>query len=60
VKRCGADHSLVIVALAAVAAASFVAQQQLDIRRTRNLSGGDQAWAYAEGGETWAKLILQR
>src|SRR5215217_4270408 len=52
--------ALLIVALATVAATSFATQQQLDIRRTGNLIDGDQAWAYAEGGEAWAKLILQR
>jgi general secretion pathway protein K len=52
--------ALLIIALATVAAASFVTQQQLDIRRTGNLINGDQAWAYATAGEGWAKLILRR
>ncbi len=52
--------ALLIVALASVAAVSLTTQQQLDIRRTGNLIDGDQAWAYATGGESWAKLILRR
>jgi general secretion pathway protein K len=52
--------ALLIVSLATVVAVSFATQQQLDIRRTGNLIGGDQAWAYAKGAEDWAKLILRR
>jgi general secretion pathway protein K len=52
--------ALLIIALATVAATSFVTQQQLDIRRTGNLINGDQAWAYATAGGGWAKLILRR
>jgi general secretion pathway protein K len=52
--------ALLIVALATVAAVSFATQQQLDVRRTGNLIDGDQAWAYATGGEDWAALILRR
>jgi len=52
--------ALLIIALATVAATSFVTQQQLDIRRTGNLINGDQAWTYATAGEGWAKLVLRQ
>lgn len=52
--------ALLVVSLATVAAVSFATQQQLDIRRTGNLIDGDQAWAYATGGEDWAALFLRR
>ncbi len=52
--------ALLVVALASTAAVTLATHQQLDIRRTGNLIDGDQAWAYATGGENWAKLILRR
>lgn len=52
--------ALLVVSLATVAAVSFATQQQLDIRRTGNMIDGDQAWAYATGGEDWAVLFLRR
>lgn len=52
--------ALLVVALASVTAVSMATRQALDIRRTANLIGGDQAWLYALGAETWARTILKR
>ncbi len=52
--------ALLVVAIAATAAITLSAHQQLDIRRTANLIDGDQAWLYALGAEAWAEAILAR
>lgn len=46
--------AILVVALAAVIAASLAARQHLDIRRTENLAHMDQAWQYVGGIEAWA------
>lgn len=52
--------ALLVVALATVAAAAMAARQQLDVRRTANLFDGDQAYVYALGVESWARMVLAR
>jgi len=52
--------ALLVVALATVAAVSMATRQQLDMRRTGNLLHSEQAWAYALGAESWARVILAR
>lgn len=52
--------ALLVVALATVAAVAMASRQQLDVRRTANILDGDQAYAYAEAVEGWARMILDR
>lgn len=52
--------ALLVVALTTVAAVTVASRQELDVRRTSNLLEADQAYAYALGVETWAKIILER
>ena len=52
--------ALLLVSIATIAAVTLAARQQYDLRRTANLLDGDQAYAYAEGVEVWAQLILAR
>lgn len=52
--------ALLVVALATVAAVAMASRQQLDVRRTANLLDGDQAYAYALGVESWARVVLAR
>lgn len=52
--------ALLVVALATVAAVAMASRQQLDVRRTANLLDGDQAYAYALGVESWARVVLVR
>lgn len=52
--------ALLLVSIATIAAVTLAARQQYDLRRTANLLDGDQAYAYAEGVEAWARLILAR
>ncbi len=50
--------ALLITAIATVTAVSMAARQQLDMRRTTNVLGSDQAYLFALGVEEWAKQIL--
>ena len=52
--------ALLVVALATVAAVAMASRQQLDVRRTANLLQGDQAYAYAQAVEDWARVVLKR
>jgi general secretion pathway protein K len=52
--------ALLVVALATVAAVAMTTRQQLDVRRTGNLLHSEQAWAYALGAESWARVVLAR
>lgn len=52
--------ALLVVSIAATAAVSLSAHQQLDIRRTENLIARDQAWLYSKAAENWSKAILAR
>lgn len=52
--------ALLVVALATVAAAAMASRLQLDVRRTANLFDGDQAYVYALGVESWARVALAR
>ncbi|HEY9197852.1 MAG TPA: type II secretion system minor pseudopilin GspK, partial [Gammaproteobacteria bacterium] len=52
--------ALLVVALATVAAVAMASRQQLDVRRTANLLDGDQAYLYALGVESWARVVLAR
>jgi general secretion pathway protein K len=52
--------ALLVVALATVAAVAMATRQQLDIHRTGNLLHGEQAYAYALGAESWARVVLAR
>lgn len=52
--------AILMVALATVAAVAMATRQQLDIRRTGNLLHGEQAWAYVQSAESWARVVLER
>ncbi len=52
--------ALLVTAIATVTAVSMAARQQLDMRRTANMLGSDQAYLFALGVEEWAKQILVR
>lgn len=52
--------AILLVSIATITAVTLAARQQYDLRRSANLLDGDQAYAYAEGVETWARLILAR
>lgn len=52
--------AILVVALATTAATALISREALDLERTANLVEGDQAWAYVEGGEAWARQILRR
>ncbi|MEJ2644530.1 MAG: type II secretion system minor pseudopilin GspK [Gammaproteobacteria bacterium] len=52
--------AILVVALATVAAVSLAVHTQLDTRRTSNVLDNDQAYEYALGVETWARIILAR
>ena len=51
---------LLVVAVVTVVCAGLIARQHLSIRSSANLLHVNQAWQYAQGGETLAKAILQR
>ncbi len=51
---------MLVMALVSIVAWDLAARQQIDIRRTSNLLGHDQALLYAEGMEAWAGQILAR
>jgi len=50
--------ALLIVAISTTITVSLIHQQTLNIQRSKNLFNADQAYLYALGAETWAKLIL--
>ena len=50
--------ALLITALVTVAAVAMATRQQLDIRRTGNMLGADQAYLYSLAAEQWARQIL--
>ncbi len=52
--------AILVVALATTAATALISREALDVERTGNLIESDQAWAYVEGGEAWARMILAR
>ncbi len=52
--------AILVVALATTAATALISREALDVERTGNLIESDQAWAYVEGGESWARMILSR
>lgn len=52
--------AILLVSIATITAVTLAARQQYDLRRSANLLDGDQAYAYSEGVETWARLILAR
>lgn len=52
--------AMLVTAIAAVAAVSMAARQQLDLRRTANVLDTDQAYLFALGVEAWAQQILIR
>ena len=52
--------ALVVVAIAAMLSTGMIWQRELDIRRTANITQGDQAMQYALGAEAWAEQILRR
>lgn len=52
--------AILVVALATVAAVSLAVHEQLDTRLTSNVLDTDQAYEYALGTETWARVILAR
>ena len=51
---------ILIIAMVTVAAVALAARQQVDIRRSANVLNRDQAYAFALGAESWARLILTR
>ena len=52
--------ALVVVAIAATLSTGMIWNRELDIRRTANITQGDQAMEYALGAEAWAEQILRR
>ncbi|MGH8313128.1 MAG: type II secretion system minor pseudopilin GspK, partial [Gammaproteobacteria bacterium] len=52
--------ALVVVAIAATLSTGMIWTRELDIRRTANITQGDQAMEYALGAEAWAEQILRR
>ncbi|NOX08836.1 MAG: type II secretion system minor pseudopilin GspK [Gammaproteobacteria bacterium] len=52
--------TMLVTAMAAIAAVSMVSSQQMDIHRTSNMVAMDQAYTYAQGIEEWARIILLR
>jgi general secretion pathway protein K len=52
--------AMLVVALATTAATALISREAMDVERTANLLESDQAWAYVEGGEAWARMILAR
>lgn len=52
--------ALLAAALVAIMATAMIAAQELDIRRTGNVTHGDQAYLYARGIEEWAVILLGR
>lgn len=52
--------ALLITAIATIAAAAMASRQQLDIRRTANVLEFDQAYLFALGAESWARVTLGR
>lgn len=52
--------AILVVALATAAAVSLAVHEQLDTRLTSNVLDTDQAYEYALGTETWARVILAR
>ncbi|MFC1524063.1 type II secretion system minor pseudopilin GspK [Thermodesulfobacteriota bacterium] len=51
---------LLIAALVTVIAVSMTSRQQIDIRRTANVIGGDQAQLLARGVVSWGIRVLKR
>lgn len=52
--------ALLVVSLVTVIAVTMATRQHIDVRLTGNLLHGEQAYAYALGAESWARIILQR
>lgn len=52
--------ALLVIALVTAAAVAMASRQQLDIRRTANILQRDQAYVYAEGAETMARVVLMK
>ncbi len=52
--------AVLITALVAILAVTMISEQQLDIRRTGNILDRAQAWQYALGMETIARLALRK
>lgn len=52
--------AIVVVAIAAMLSTGMIWDRELDIRRTANITQGDQALEYALGAEAWAEQILRR
>lgn len=52
--------AIVVVAIAAMLSTGMIWNRELDIRRTANITQGDQAMEYALGAEAWAEQILRR
>lgn len=52
--------AVLVVSLVAVIATAMLREQHFAVRRTGNLIHGEQAYAYALGAETWARVILRR
>jgi general secretion pathway protein K len=52
--------AILVVALATTVAVAMMSALQLDIRRSANLLGHDQALLYAQGVEDWAAQVLRR
>lgn len=52
--------AILLVSIATIAAVTMASRQQYDLRRSSNLLDGDQAYAYAEGVEAWARAVLIR
>lgn len=52
--------AMLVVAIASIAATGLIERQHIDIRRTDNLLGLDQAYTHARSAESWAVAVLLR
>ena len=52
--------ALLVVSLVTVIAVAMATRQHIDVRLTGNLLHGEQAYDYALGAESWARVILRR
>ena len=51
--------ALLIVAIATTVSVTISTRLQLDVRRTGNMIGGDQAYLYTLAAESWSRRILR-
>ena len=52
--------AMLVTAMVSLVALEMMRRQQLDIRRTANIFGYDQAWLYSQSMEAWSTQVLIR